>query len=264
MKQRVITAVIALAIFIPILIAGGIWIDIAAAALGLVAMSEIFIMRKKIIVTMEFFVAGFGVLALILPDSLFDWLPENLSRIDILGIIIAILLVITVLSKNKTNYDDIGVTALSVIYIGTGFHYLAQIRNTQGQGLGLLMFAMLIVWLTDSGAYIFGRAFGKHKLWPAISPNKTWEGSIGGVVVALIFAGVYAQFVPLGHDLITVLTVALFLSIWGQMGDLVESALKRYYGVKDSGKILPGHGGILDRFDSLLFVLPLLHWLAFV
>lgn len=262
MKQRVITAVVALAIFIPILIAGGIWIDIAAAALGLVAMSEIFIMRKKIIVSLEALVAGLGVLAMILPDSFFDWLPQSLSRIDMLGIIIALLLVITVTSKNKTDFDDIGVTALSIIYIGTGFHYLAAVRNAKG--LAFLMFALLIVWLTDSGAYMFGRAFGKHKLWPAISPNKTWEGSIGGVIVALIFAGVYVQFFPMGHKLVTVLLVALLLSVWGQMGDLVESALKRYYGVKDSGKILPGHGGILDRFDSLLFVLPLVHWLGLV
>ncbi|KRM55698.1 phosphatidate cytidylyltransferase [Lacticaseibacillus sharpeae] len=262
MKQRVITAVVALIIFIPILIAGGIWIDVAAAVLGLVAMSEIFIMRKKIIVSLEALVAGLGVLAMILPDAFFNWMPKNFGRIDLLGIIIALLLLLTVTSKNKTTFDDIGVTALSIIYIGTGFHYLAAVRNSKG--LVLLMFALLIVWLTDSGAYIFGRAFGKHKLWPAISPNKTWEGSIGGVVVALIFAAIYTYFFPLGHKLITVLAVALFMSIWGQLGDLVESALKRYYGVKDSGKILPGHGGILDRFDSLLFVLPLLHWLGLV
>ncbi|WP_127848512.1 phosphatidate cytidylyltransferase [Lacticaseibacillus hulanensis] len=262
MKQRVITAVIALIIFIPILFWGGIWIDVAAAVLGLVAMSEIFIMRKKIIVSLEALVAGLGVLAMILPDRFFNWLPQSLGRIDLLGLIIALLLVITVTTKNRTNYDDIGVTALSIIYIGTGFHYLAAVRNEKG--FAFLMFALLIVWLTDSGAYIFGRAFGKHKLWPAISPNKTWEGSIGGVLVAVIFAAIYSSFIPLGHKMITILGVALLLSIWGQMGDLVESALKRYYGVKDSGKILPGHGGILDRFDSLLFVLPLIHWLGLV
>lgn len=260
MKQRVITAIVALAIFIPILILGGVWIDFAAAVLALVAMSEVFIMRKKIIVSLEAFVAGFGVLAMTLPDSLFNWLPDNLRRIDLLGIIIAVLLILTVISKNRTNFDDIGVTALAMIYIGNGFHYLALVRNAKG--LAFLMFALLIVWLTDSGAYIFGRAFGKHKLWPAISPNKTWEGSLGGVLVAVIFAWIYSMFFPLGHSLVTILGVALLLSIWGQMGDLVESALKRYYGVKDSGRILPGHGGILDRFDSLLFVLPMLHWLG--
>lgn len=262
MKQRVITAVVALAIFLPILYYGGIWIEIASAVLALVAMSEIFIMRRKIIVSLEALVGALGVLAVTLPDASFGWLPETLTRVDLLGITIAALLVITVISKNKTSYDDIGVTALSMIYIGTGFHYLATVRNAEG--FGLLMFALGIVWLTDSGAYIFGRAFGKHKLWPAISPNKTWEGSIGGVLIAMVFAAIYTYFVPLGHQSVTMLVIALVLSVWGQLGDLAESALKRYYGVKDSGKILPGHGGILDRFDSLLFVLPMLHWVGLV
>lgn len=80
----------------------------------------------------------------------------------------------------------------------------------------------------------------------------------------MIFAAIYGQFFTFGYSLPILILIALFLSIWGQLGDLVESALKRYYGVKDSGKILPGHGGILDRFDSMLFVLPMLHWLGFV
>lgn len=262
MKTRVITAVVALAIFIPILYVGGYWIDFASAVLGLVALSEVFIMRKKIIVSLEAFIGALGVLVMILPDSFFNFVPQNLGRIDMLGIIIALLLVLTVTTKNKTSYDDIGVTALSIIYIGTGFHYLAAIRNKEG--FALLMFSLLIVWLTDSGAYMGGRAFGKHKLWPAISPNKTWEGSITGVIVAMIFAVIYTHFVPLGHGVPMMLLIAFVMSVWGQIGDLVESALKRYYGVKDSGKILPGHGGILDRFDSLLFVLPLVHWIGLV
>ncbi|KRL86778.1 phosphatidate cytidylyltransferase [Lacticaseibacillus pantheris] len=263
MKQRVITAVVALIIFIPILIVGGPWVDLAAAVLALVGISEIFIMRKKIIVSVEALVAALGTLAVVLPDQYLKWiLQTGLSRIDLLGIFMMVLLLLTVTSKNKTNFDNVSVTMLGILYVGTGFHYFDMARN-QGS-LALLMFGMLIVWLTDSGAYIFGRAFGKHKLWPAISPNKTWEGSIGGVVIAMIFAAIYGQFFDFGYSLPVLILIALFLSIWGQLGDLVESALKRYYGVKDSGKILPGHGGILDRFDSMLFVLPMLHWLGFV
>lgn len=263
MKQRVITAVVALIIFIPILIVGGPWVDLAAAVLALVGISEIFIMRKKIIVSVEALVAALGTLAVVLPDQYLKWiLQTGLSRIDLLGIFMMVLLLLTVTSKNKTNFDNVSVTMLGILYVGTGFHYFDMARN-QGS-LALLMFGMLIVWLTDSGAYIFGRAFGKQKLWPAISPNKTWEGSIGGVVIAMIFAAIYGQFFDFGYSLPVLILIALFLSIWGQLGDLVESALKRYYGVKDSGKILPGHGGILDRFDSMLFVLPMLHWLGFV
>lgn len=262
MRQRVITAVVALLIFIPILYFGSFWIDIAAVALALVALSEFFIMRRKIIVSLEAFIGAIGIVTTVLPAASFKWLPGTLTQGDLLGIVIAALLVLTVTSKNKTSYDDIGVTALSIIYIGTGFHYLAAIRNQDG--FAMLMFALLVVWLTDSGAYTFGRMIGKHKLWPAISPNKTWEGSIAGVVVAMIFAAIYVQFVDLGHGAPMMMLIAFCLSIWGQLGDLAESALKRYYGVKDSGKILPGHGGILDRFDSLLFVLPMIHWFGLV
>jgi phosphatidate cytidylyltransferase len=102
---------------------------------------------------------------------------------------------------------------------------------------------------------------GKNKLWPEISPNKTIEGAVGGVLFAVIFAWIYHYFTGVLDNYIIVTFMTIFLSVFGQIGDLVESALKRQYQVKDSGTILPGHGGILDRFDSLLFVLPILHFL---
>ncbi len=112
---------------------------------------------------------------------------------------------------------------------------------------------------------MIGRKLGRHKLAPHISPNKTWEGSIGGTLVATVIVGLYAYFYPQGnYSLLTTILLIVIVSVIGQFGDLVESALKRYYGVKDSGKILPGHGGILDRFDSLLLVLPALHLLNFI
>ncbi|MQS75109.1 phosphatidate cytidylyltransferase [Lactobacillus halodurans] len=259
MKQRVITAVIALAIFIPILLAGGIWLEVAAAALALVGVFEIYIMRKRIIVSIDFLVTILGTLALVVPNGFYSgWLPTHFSRLDLFYIFAVILLVITVLSKNKFNFEDAGVSIASMLYIGTGFHYLAAVRNSD-PGLGLLMYALIVVWSTDIFAYTFGRKIGKHKLWPAISPNKTWEGTIAGIIMALILSGVYMYFVPQEYSMVTMLMIAFVLSIMGQMGDLIESAYKRFYKVKDSGNILPGHGGILDRFDSMLIVLPLLH-----
>ena len=120
-----------------------------------------------------------------------------------------------------------------------------------------------MVWTTDSGAYFVGRKLGKHKLWPEISPKKTIEGSIGGVVIAVIFAVLMQLIYPFASSWTLLIVVTIIASIIGQMGDLVESAIKRHYGVKDSGTILPGHGGILDRFDSLLFAVPLLHFVHF-
>lgn len=263
MKQRVITAVVALIIFIPIIFLGGLWLDITAMVLALIGLSEIFIMRKRIIISPDFVISAVGIIILVLPNGAFDHIPSYLSRFDLFAMTVALLLMVTVLTKNRTNIDDMGINTLAMVYIGNGFHSLITVRGTTSglPGLALLGYILLVIWATDIGAYSFGRKIGKHKLWPAISPNKTWEGSIAGTLCALIGAAIYLYFIPVGyHNYFLMLLVTLIFSIFGQMGDLVESAYKRYYGVKDSGKILPGHGGILDRFDSLLFVLPMLHW----
>jgi phosphatidate cytidylyltransferase len=102
---------------------------------------------------------------------------------------------------------------------------------------------------------------GKRKLWPEISPNKTIEGFVGGVVCAIIVAIVFKLLANIDQTMIELLVIGIIVSLFGQMGDLVQSAFKRHYGVKDSGKILPGHGGILDRFDSLMFIMPILAFL---
>lgn len=263
MKQRVITAVVALLFFIPVILYGGLAIDIVAALLAVIGMSEIFIMKKRIIFSVDFVISALAVLTVAVPDAFFNFLPPHMQRDDVLVILIMLLLVHTVLSKNKFNFDDAGVLTLSAIYIGTGFHYLAAVRNAEN-GLAILGYLLVIIWSTDIGAYMVGRKFGKNKLWPTISPNKTWEGSIGGTVIALILTAVYLLVVETGHFFWPMMLFALILSIVGQMGDLVESAFKRFYGVKDSGKILPGHGGILDRFDSLLFVLPVAAYLIII
>ncbi|MFC6261079.1 phosphatidate cytidylyltransferase [Levilactobacillus fujinensis] len=257
MKQRVITAVVALIIFIPIIVAGHIWIDIAGFALGLVALSEILIMRKKLLVSAEAIISGIGILAVIAPQSWWADLPKFLSPWYIVYLFVLLLLLRTVVSRNRFSFDDAGVITLSMLYIGIGFHFFIAARAVS---LVALLYALFIVWTTDSGAYMIGRRFGRNKLAPHISPNKTWEGSIGGSIVGTIVGSVFWYFFPIGHlSLGIMILLTLIFSIVGQFGDLVESALKRYYGVKDSGKILPGHGGILDRFDSLLLVLPVIH-----
>lgn len=262
MKQRVITAIVALVIFIPIIIAGGVWVDIAAFALGLVALSEVLIMRKKLLISPEAIISGLGILVVIAPTTWFNHLPHYLTSWYLVYLFVLLLLVRTVFSRNRFSFDDAGVITLSMLYIGIGFHFFVAARAVS---LVTLLYALFIVWLTDSGAYMIGRKLGRHKLAPHISPNKTWEGSIGGTVAATIIVAIYVHFYPQGDYswLVTVL-FTIVLSVIGQIGDLVESALKRYYGVKDSGRILPGHGGILDRFDSLLLVLPALHLLGFM
>jgi phosphatidate cytidylyltransferase len=128
-------------------------------------------------------------------------------------------------------------------------------------GTVLVMFPITVTWATDTGAYAFGRMLGRHRLMPSVSPAKTIEGAVGGVVLAAVAAWLYVHFLlrPVAHLSmlpIGVVAFAIVIAVVAQVGDLAESLFKRDAGVKDSSKILPGHGGILDRFDSLLFVLP--------
>ena len=133
-------------------------------------------------------------------------------------------------------------------------------------GTALVMFPIGVTWGTDIGAYAFGRMFGKRKLMPSVSPGKTVAGAVGGVVAAIASCWFYVTVIlkPLGQLALTPMGMVLFaiaISIAGQTGDLAESLLKRDAGVKDSSSLLPGHGGILDRFDSLLFALPVAYLL---
>lgn len=257
MKTRVLTAIIALLLFVPIVLLGGIFIQIGAIALGIVAISEVLIMKKKLVISPEAILSFVGVSLLIAPSNWFNNLPSFLSVNFLFYLVVMLLMLRNVITKNIFSFDDAGVITIAMLYIGMGFHYFVEARHV---GIPVLFYALFIVWLTDSGAYIFGKQFGKHKLAPHVSPNKTWEGSICGSLLATVIATAWMYYFSVGNtSLLVAIIVTLVLSIAGQFGDLVESALKRYYQVKDSGKILPGHGGILDRFDSLLFVLPFLH-----
>ena len=139
-------------------------------------------------------------------------------------------------------------------YIGVGSQAAIIIRQ---EDLAIFVFILLVIVSTDIGAYFVGSKIGKRKLAPLLSPNKSVEGSIGGIVLALLTTSIYLNFITLPYSYIIMLLIAIILSITGQFGDLLESAFKRHFGVKDSGTILPGHGGILDRFDSILFTLSM-------
>ncbi len=262
LKTRVITAIVALAIFIPLILIGHLPLTIAAIALAIVAMSEILIMKKMFLTSFAAIMSYLGVAIITVPQSWLAWLPDHFNRLTTFYLVVILILLHTVVHKGRFSFDDAGVLILGMLYIGMGFNAFIQARAV---GFTTLLYGMLIVWLTDSGAYIFGRQFGKHKLAPKVSPNKTIEGSVLGTIFATMILAIYLLFFHVGYDNYFMMVLAtLLLSIFGQFGDLIESALKRYYGVKDSGRILPGHGGILDRFDSMLMVMPALYLLGIV
>ncbi len=261
MKQRTITAVVAALIFLPIVMLGDVIFQAFVYLIASIAIYELMRMKKIARYSVASVITLLLMWTLMYSQGMFwDYdLPVTKSELTLLAVLI--LLSYTVLVKNRFTFDDVGFLLLSAIYIGMGFYYLIVTREA---GLQFIFYALFVVWATDTGAYIFGRLFGKHKLWPQISPKKTIEGSVGGVVLACIVAYIFHMIEPFTHSLFTVLLVTILISIAGQIGDLVESALKRHYAVKDSGKILPGHGGVLDRFDSLIFMLPILHLIGFI
>lgn len=261
MKQRVITAVVALIIFIPILYIGGITVEIAAAVLAGVGVYELFRMRELAILSFEGILSILGAVFLVFPLGDYVSIFNSGSNFLLFYLTVMIILGFSVISKNTYTFDEAGFPVLVSLYVGMGFQNLVTAR---GAGIAVLLFAFFIVWATDIGAYMVGRQFGKHKLWPDISPNKTVEGALGGIASAVVIGIIFVLVQPnlFQHGLLTMIIYTIIFSIVGQFGDLVESAIKRHYGVKDSGKILPGHGGILDRFDSMLFVFPMMHLLG--
>ena len=257
MKQRIITAVAAAAVFLPIVIFGG-WPFIAMVYLiASIALYEALKMRKLKLFSVSGIISLILLWIFMIPEQyegIFDSLSYAKSELFLLGVLL--FLTYTVITKNRFTFEDVAFSILSVLYVGLGFFFFIETREAS---LTYVFYSLFMIWATDSGAYFIGRAFGKHKLWPEISPNKTTEGFFGGVLSALIVAVLFSVFADMEVSSILLIAATAFLSVFGQIGDLVESAMKRHYNVKDSGNILPGHGGMLDRFDSLLFVWPLIH-----
>lgn len=173
---------------------------------------------------------------------------------------VAVLLVLYILYPRKSiMIRQPLVTILGVLYISLFLSYLILLYGGHA-GKDWIFFILIVLWCNDSGAYLIGRMVGKHRLSPLVSPGKTVEGAVGGVVFSLI-AAVFARAVLLeALSLNQALLLALVISATGQAGDLCESTLKRHFGVKDSGALLPGHGGMLDRIDSLLFAAPFTYY----
>ena len=154
-----------------------------------------------------------------------------------------------------------GISASGLILIAFPLSYALRLHGLRVQGRPLLLFALVITWVGDSAAYFVGRSIGKHALAPRLSPKKTWEGTVASFLGSLIVAIIFVRFmtVPLPH----LLGMAAAGNLAGQVGDLLESAYKRSSGIKDSGSLLPGHGGVLDRIDALILAIPVVwyYWI---
>lgn len=262
-KVRALSAVVALLICIPIIIYGGIPFYLGLAVIGLIGFMEFLNLRsknKKIPYIMKIFgVISFVVLMM---NNWDVWGSLNIFDYEktVLVIFLMLIPIIFFYKSKKYDVDDALFLLGGIIFLGIGFNQLAIVRNT---GLSYLVFLLLITIFTDTFAYIIGSLIGKYKMCPSVSPNKSWEGFIGGLVLGTFVSTVFyvTTFDYTGNIFILILIV-LILSIIGQLGDLVFSAIKRSYNIKDYGNIMPGHGGVLDRLDSILFVVMAFSFLS--
>ncbi|MCQ2299620.1 MAG: phosphatidate cytidylyltransferase [Bacteroidales bacterium] len=171
----------------------------------------------------------------------------------ILPALFAVVFLCQLWRKDEHPFATIGYTLLPIIWV---VYPLVLMQPLSNFGAGLLMMVFICTWINDSGAYLTGMAIGKHKMWERHSPNKTWEGTLGGALFCVLGAIFIGPLLQGGLSWWYWAILGLTCSVAGTLGDLVESMFKRFCGVKDSGNIMPGHGGVLDRFDSVIMIIP--------
>lgn len=275
MKTRILTAIVALPILIASIVLPSyypdtVWIFVGIAVLALAAgLFEFYSLTKKLELKADASIAYLGAAALTVA-FIFD-APAKAP--DLLLATLALFFILVLVSQTFRFQADftkmlagIGVTILGVLYVAFlgGFLISARLGFESHLYLSthLLGYFFLVIMGADSGAYFAGKALGKHKLVPKISPGKTWEGLIGGLAAAAGFAALatYWFFPELPYK--WSVPLAMVMAAVSVLGDLAESAMKRGAGAKDAANILPGHGGLLDRLDSLLFNAPILYYFA--
>jgi len=266
LKQRIITTAILLPIILLAAWFGHPWFGIFIAAAALVATSEFYGMVATS--GKGHPLTRFGLLwavALTLsPLSLYYHDINLLPAIMSIAVIISLAWIL-IRSSRGTAFQDWAWTVAGVLYVGWMLSYWLNLDMLEA-GRNWVYLALFTTFANDTGAYFIGRKWGRHKLAPATSPGKTWEGatggllsSIAGAVTVFLLLNLFCSFSLLYWQLIL---LACLISLFAQLGDMVESLLKRNLEAKDAGKLLPGHGGALDRLDSLIFVAPMVYYYA--
>jgi phosphatidate cytidylyltransferase len=265
--SRIITALIVL----PILIASILvqWLAPLFVALALAAMAlglyEFWLLARRRGIRPDV-VVGFGGAAALFTIFYFDKPGESPVLLLLLVLPALVIAALAAAMLRGAPFENmiasVGATLLGVMYVALLGGHLVAVRTgfEQTRAAHLLSFFFLVIMGSDTGAYYTGRALGRHKLAPAVSPGKTWEGAVGGMIASLLMAILAHYWFFKELPLKWALPLAAVMNVLGVLGDLTESALKRGAGAKDAAQILPGHGGLLDRLDSLLFNAPVLYY----
>lgn len=256
-KRFISGMILFLAVAVILIFGNSTAVNLTISAVAIIAINEYFnSLSKKYKV--ERWIGN--ILAILL--AFINVLPKEML-ILMFPIGIALLFFKVIITEMKTNFVDIAITGFGIIYI-IGFIVFIPLIYMSEHGKLLIWYLAISAWGTDTFAYLVGIKFGKHKLTP-ISPKKSIEGSIGGIVGSTLIAIIYTYFINkicnAGISYFTITGIAVVLSVLSQIGDLAASSIKRYVDIKDFGKIIPGHGGMLDRIDSILFIAPFAYFL---
>lgn len=266
LAKRVVTAIIGILVAVYIINYGQWLFATFVSALSLIAWFEYWTMMRNAGIKPSFLLGFIGIL-LLLGCS---WLGNPYETVSVITLTLLIVLAKVVVFYEKFSIADAGFTILGVVYIGLTFSHLILLRlgeslNLMGSPIGTLpsgavylWLAFLGTWASDTFAYFVGSRFGRTKLCPMLSPGKTREGFLGGLAGCILTVIGFGSLFSL--PLIHLIMIGLLIGITAPIGDLAESALKRFCGVKDSGRLLPGHGGVLDRFDSIMFAIPSVYY----
>lgn len=262
MKQRVITGFSLVVLLIGILALGTPFVEIAVALLAVVAVTELFNATGLSVNKMLLLVAVLGTAGLVTVQC-FGVAFFNPAMYAYVVVLFAVYMA----NMQTVKLKDIAKTFFITIYIAFLFAHIILVRNME-YGHLLIWLVLIGAFVTDTAALFGGKFFGKHKLCPRLSPKKTVEGSIGGIAGCIVGTLVFCLVCRFGFDLEInygwAVVVGFGASIISQLGDLSASCIKRQFGIKDYGKIFPGHGGVMDRFDSLIFVSPFVYYMLLI
>ena len=260
--KRVVSALLGMPlVIIVLLIENQFVVDVVFAAIALICIHEFY---KSFTSTGKAKpVAWIGYLSTIMIATTHIFPEDNLFNLLGLTLFLSIFLLFIQVFREKANITDVSITMFGICYITIFWMFIPLIRGLHN-GQYLVWYVLAAGWGCDVLAYIVGKTMGKHKFCK-ISPNKTIEGSIAGVlgsvIFMLIFTYIFNNVVGLNISYIVIIFIAIILSIVGQLGDLAASSIKRYVGIKDYSHLIPGHGGMLDRVDSIIFIAPVAYFL---
>ena len=256
LKHRVITAAVGVPIVLAAIWFGDPWFTILIGAAALAGTYEFYHIAKLDRREPLIYLGLLWALALVLSPHYHDGSSDVLPLVITATMLISLIFLLRRTAR-ETAFRNWSWTIVGALYVGWMLSYWLNLRGLE-DGRNWVFLAILTTFANDTAAFFIGRSKGKNKLIPAISPSKTWEGAIAGLICAILAAIVIAmvinQIAPFTFKYWQIILLGFLISLFAQLGDLVESLLKRNMEVKESGNLLPGHGGILDRFDSLIFV----------